>query len=459
MRLASLTTDANGLYRAPLGCRRASTLSKPRCRGSSGAPCGPTCRSAAATASSSSSRRSRRRPKPSTSPPTRDAPGRQRRAIHRRRPRQLESLPIASHDFQQFLALVPGVNGTRRIGGGGQDNYMIDGVSAMDTGNNGLMGGLNLPVDAIAEVKVLTSAYQAEYGRSSGLQISAVTRSGTNQFKFSVFSYQRPAPFVNNMGRRAERLPGRLAADRHRLHARRSGRPARRRQPAVLLLQPRVPAAAVRHFVRSCACRRRSSGAATSRRRATRTARCSTSSTIRVRAAEGRVLGHRAAACFQDGGVLGRIPPIAVRPGHGDAQPVSAAERAGASGQGFNYAVVTPVQFSLAHTPVIRFDYQALSRLRLTGKWAGQTSLVQPTYNTLPGFDDTLQKFPLSFNTSVTATSPRPVDLPRSDLRPQPEPARRAAGPRVTNRDVVCARRPRGAGPGLHGRRAAAALP
>ena len=84
--------------------------------------------------------------------------------------RQLESLPVASHDFQQFVALAPGVNGTRRIGGGGQDTYMIDGVSAMDTGNNGLLGGLNLPVDAVAEVKVLTSAYQAEFGRSSGLQ-------------------------------------------------------------------------------------------------------------------------------------------------------------------------------------------------------------------------------------------------------------------------------------------------
>src|SRR5205085_8966324 len=105
-------------------------------------------------------------------------------------------LPVASHDFQQFVALAPGVNGTRRMGGGGQDTYMIDGVSAMDTGNNGLLGGLNLPIDAVAEVKVLTSAYQAEYGRSSGLQVSAVTRSGTNQFKWSIFSYERPSPEV-----------------------------------------------------------------------------------------------------------------------------------------------------------------------------------------------------------------------------------------------------------------------
>ena len=41
-------------------------------------------------------------------------------------------------------------------------------------------------VESIAEVKVLTSVYQAEYGRSSGLQITAVTKSGTNQFRGSV---------------------------------------------------------------------------------------------------------------------------------------------------------------------------------------------------------------------------------------------------------------------------------
>ena len=109
---------------------------------------------------------------------------------------QLEHLPIAGHDFQQFVALTPGVFGARRIGGGGQDNYMIDGVSAMDTGNNTLLGGLNLPIDAVAEVKVVTSAYQAEYGRSSGLQVSAVTRSGTNKLKFSLFSYERQSDEV-----------------------------------------------------------------------------------------------------------------------------------------------------------------------------------------------------------------------------------------------------------------------
>ena len=60
--------------------------------------------------------------------------------------------------------------------------------STMDTGSNGQM--LQLNTDAIAEVKVVTQGYSAEYGRASGLQISAITKSGSNQFRGSVFDTQ-----------------------------------------------------------------------------------------------------------------------------------------------------------------------------------------------------------------------------------------------------------------------------
>ena len=59
----------------------------------------------------------------------------------------------------------------------------------MDTGGNSQM--LQLNVEAIAEVKVVTQGYSAEYGRASGLQISGITKSGSNQFRGSVYDIQR----------------------------------------------------------------------------------------------------------------------------------------------------------------------------------------------------------------------------------------------------------------------------
>ncbi len=165
---------------------------------------------------------------------------------------QLESLPVASHNFLDFITTQPGIGTAaapgsqqRRVGGGGQDNIMLDGLSALDTGNNGLMSGMNLPAEAISEIQVLTSGYSAEYGRSSGVQISAVTRSGTNRIRGSVYEY------ASQLGLELEQLgePGeRPAQDRQQtaglgLHGRRADRQAGRQQQAVLLLLARVPPA------------------------------------------------------------------------------------------------------------------------------------------------------------------------------------------------------------------------
>src|SRR5690606_15353048 len=117
----------------------------------------------------------------------------------------VENLPVSNRSFAGFAALLPGsiaqsgtaiAGGVQRLGGGGQNNIMMDGVSTMDTGNNGQLIGMN--VDAIAEVKVLAQGYQAEFGRSSGLQISAVTKSGTNQFHGSLYDIERNSDWNSN---------------------------------------------------------------------------------------------------------------------------------------------------------------------------------------------------------------------------------------------------------------------
>ena len=124
-----------------------------------------------------------------------------------------------------------------------QNNIMMDGISAMDTGNNGNM--LTMNIESIGEVKILTQGYQAEYGRSSGLQITAVTKSGTNRFRGSVYDVERDNQLeLEQLGEPEERRP---QADQRRerlgLLARRPDRQAGRQQQAVLLLQPRVPSA------------------------------------------------------------------------------------------------------------------------------------------------------------------------------------------------------------------------
>jgi outer membrane receptor protein involved in Fe transport len=74
-----------------------------------------------------------------------------------------------------------------------QNNYRLDGISINDYSNGapGSVVGLNLGVDTIAEFSVLTSNYSAEYGRTSGGVINAITRSGTNQFHGDLFEFLR----------------------------------------------------------------------------------------------------------------------------------------------------------------------------------------------------------------------------------------------------------------------------
>ena len=69
------------------------------------------------------------------------------------------------------------VNGTRSL----EHEYTIDGITNVNLGNNtGALVSIN--PDALEEVKVLTSNYQAEYGRSGGGVIALTTRGGTNEF-------------------------------------------------------------------------------------------------------------------------------------------------------------------------------------------------------------------------------------------------------------------------------------
>ena len=81
------------------------------------------------------------------------------------------------------------------ISGGrpGQNNYRLDGISENDYSNSspGSVTGGAAGVDAIAEFSVVTTNYSAEYGRTSGGVINAITRSGTNTFHGDVYEFLR----------------------------------------------------------------------------------------------------------------------------------------------------------------------------------------------------------------------------------------------------------------------------
>ena len=137
------------------------------------------------------------------------------------------------------------------------NNMTIDGVANIDTGDNGgNMATTN--IDSVAEFKILTNAYQAEYGRAVGGQVQVVTKSGTQHFHGSGYWYGRRGSWnantwTNNRRRRRRRSAterDRQAGDlarRLRLHDRRAdlhpGRLQHREEEAVLLLEPGVPEA------------------------------------------------------------------------------------------------------------------------------------------------------------------------------------------------------------------------
>lgn len=107
----------------------------------------------------------------------------------------IEELPIAGRNFATLSQLTPGVTST--AGGGisssGQltrnSTFLIDGLSNDDDSVAGQRGGFS--VDAIKEFIVVSNSSAAEYGQSSGVIVSVVTRSGTNTLDGRGYYFRR----------------------------------------------------------------------------------------------------------------------------------------------------------------------------------------------------------------------------------------------------------------------------
>jgi len=122
---------------------------------------------------------------------------------------QATQLQLNGRNFPQLLAIVPGVSTTYSSGfglfggygvnnsgqsanGGRTDTFSwnLDGADNKDNGGGG-NNFVNINPDAIAEFKMLTTNYSAEYGNSAGAVVNLALKSGTRQFHGVAYEYFR----------------------------------------------------------------------------------------------------------------------------------------------------------------------------------------------------------------------------------------------------------------------------
>jgi hypothetical protein len=117
---------------------------------------------------------------------------------------QIVGLPLDGRNFYELTLLVPGASpaaqgsaGSVRgdfafsVNGAREDanNFLLDGVYNVDPKLNTF--GVRPSIDAIQEFEMLTSTYDAAFGRAPGAQVNVVLKSGGNEFHGSVFEFYR----------------------------------------------------------------------------------------------------------------------------------------------------------------------------------------------------------------------------------------------------------------------------
>ena len=108
---------------------------------------------------------------------------------------QLERLPTITRSIQDFAKLEPTSNGTSFSGTNpGMNNITVDGADFNNSfGLSGTLGGQAnaqpIALDAIDQIQVNVAPYDVRQGGFTGAGVNSVTRSGTNQFRGTVYDY------------------------------------------------------------------------------------------------------------------------------------------------------------------------------------------------------------------------------------------------------------------------------
>ncbi len=325
-------------------------------------------------------------------------------------PAMAAALPLNNRSYLALLVLAPGVNvdpnslasqlttgsantnpPASRIGGGGDGNYMVDGVTTMDPGVN--RPASRISSEAISEIKIDTFGYQAEYGRASGLQINAVTKGGTNQFRGSLYDVERhskwgyansktnilngdPTPFVD------ERDLGWAIGGP-------VGKPGGSNKLFFYYNQefnPRTVGNRVFRFRVPTEAERAGDFSKTTDNLG------NPFPFIKNPAVSGTCSATSTASCFADGGVVGKIPASALYPTGLNVLnwwPKPNLELV--PGQAYNYQNTYPKVKLLGWQPVVRFDYQPTNKLRGNFRYQEYQQPNKVIPGTMPGFNDTTQ--------------------------------------------------------------------
>jgi len=120
--------------------------------------------------------------------------------------RTIDALPLNGRNFTDLVALVPGAKPDPNLTSGGDIeifgeragavSYLVDGAENNDPVNGG--NALRYTQDSIKEFEVITTGYEAEFGRAQGGVANIVTRSGTDALDGRAFWFARNDKFDSN---------------------------------------------------------------------------------------------------------------------------------------------------------------------------------------------------------------------------------------------------------------------
>jgi hypothetical protein len=316
----------------------------------------------------------------------------------------VENLPISNRSFTALASFAPGVTTTgdpTRIGGGGDTNIMMDGVGVMDTGSNRPL--LQMNVESIQEVKVLTSVYQAEYGRSSGLQITAVTKSGTNRFRGSLYDVIRDSDW--NANSKVNLLNGDVKTVLKEKDLGFSiggpiGKPGGNNKLFFFYSQefsPRTGGKDVRRYRFPTALERTGDFSQSLDQNG------ALYNFIKDPNLSGACTAADTSGCFRDGGILGKIPAGRLYQTGLNILKQYPLPNLDGIGLQYNYQITTAEDKIRSTQPAMRVDYQPMQRLRTTFKYSGWQQRRDLIQGTLPGFNDTQMQRPVISNLAISA--------------------------------------------------------